>query len=84
MIWRVNKPTGGLTRVELRTPGPGRDAIFAEDPWNADTDAFISDNTSGGMDDAPAGYDDLGPSYDSYPLLHPKADAVSDEGDEKE
>ena len=54
MIWRVNKPTGGLTRVELRTPGPGRDAIFAEDPWNADTDAFISDNTSGGMDDAPA------------------------------
>ena len=67
--------------VDSCTFGPGREDIYAEDAWNADTDAFISDNTFGGMDRSPAGYDDLGPSYDPYPLLHPKAQPVRGEGE---
>ena len=47
--------------------------IYTEDPWHADTDAFISNNMSGGRRGLPAGPDDLGPSYDPYPSLHPNA-----------
>ena len=68
--------------IEVRTLGPGREDIYAEDPWNADTDVFISDNTFGGKHRSPAGYDDLGPSYDPYPSLHPKAEeATGRDGD---
>ena len=68
--------------AEARTSGPGWEDIYAEDPWHADTDAFISDNTFGGKDRSPAGYDDLGPSYDAYPSLHPKPGPVADGGED--
>lgn len=75
---------GSVKWLEMRKVwyfGVTRESIYAEDPWHADTDAFISNNTFGGMDRLPAGYNDLGPSYDPYPLLHPKAEAVMGEGE---
>ena len=47
------------------------DNIYSEDPWNADTDSFISDNTPPGSDDTPGAFNDLTVSYDGYPDLHP-------------
>ena len=54
--------------------GPGQEDIYTEDPWHADTDAFISNNTWRGQQRTPSGPDDLGPSYDPYPSLHPNAE----------
>lgn len=50
------------------------DNIFAEDSWHADTDSFISDNTSSTnpADVASDQYNDLSVSYDPYPDLHPR------------
>ena len=49
------------------------DNIFIEDPWHADTDSFISDNTSSlrPLDAAADEFNDLSISYDGYPYLHP-------------
>lgn len=60
------------------------DHIFAENPWHADTDSFISDNTAALSDAAsvpvpwywdntPDQYNNLSVSYDAYPDLHPDA-----------
>jgi len=47
------------------------DNIFAEDPWHADTDNFISDNTPPGADRTPGAFNDLSISYNGYPDLRP-------------
>jgi len=49
------------------------DNIFCEDPWHADTDSFVSDNTSPAhpSSDTADQWDDLSLSYDGYPDLHP-------------
>lgn len=47
------------------------DNIFTEDPWQADTDSFISDNTPPGSDETPGAFNDLTVSYDPYKDLHP-------------
>ena len=48
-----------------------QDNIFCENPWHADTDSFISDNTPVGPDEDPTAFHDLSVSYDPYPDLHP-------------
>ena len=48
------------------------DNIFAEEPWHADTDSFVSDNTPPDADSPPGAFNDLSASYDAYPDLHPR------------
>ncbi len=60
------------------------DNTFAEDPWHADTDSFISDNTPPGPDDTPGAFNDLSVSYDDYPDLPPRGFANGNWGRKSE